>query len=47
MMIEKHEIILEMLYEHDYCGYLSEKATDRMNAIISTMDFKKLVEFSE
>lgn len=39
VMIEKHEIIIEMLYEHDYEGYLSDKATIRMNAIISTMDY--------
>ncbi|WBL17460.1 type I restriction endonuclease subunit R [Sutcliffiella sp. NC1] len=39
IMLEKYEVILEMLYEHDYSGYLSEKATERMNAIVSTMDY--------
>ena len=39
VMLEKHEVLIEMLYEHDYSGYLSDKATERMTAIISTMDF--------
>lgn len=39
LMLEKHEVITEMLYQHDYSGYLSERATERMNAIISTMDY--------
>ncbi|MEK5216716.1 type I restriction endonuclease subunit R [Psychrobacillus sp. FSL H8-0487] len=39
LLLEKYELLVEMLYKHDYSGYLSEKSTVRMNAIISTMDF--------
>lgn len=39
MMLEKHEIITEMLYEHDYSKFQSEKSTERMTAIIATMDY--------
>ncbi|WP_010170127.1 type I restriction endonuclease subunit R [Bacillus coahuilensis] len=39
ILLEKYEVLVEMLYGHDYSGYLSDKATERMNAIISTMDF--------
>ncbi|WP_078543097.1 type I restriction endonuclease subunit R [Litchfieldia alkalitelluris] len=39
ILLEKYEVLIEMLYGHDYSGYLSDKATLRMNAIISTMDF--------
>lgn len=39
IMLEKYEILVEMLYQHDYSGYLSSKSTERMNAIISTMDY--------
>lgn len=39
IMLEKHEIITEMLYEHDYSNFESEKSTERMTAIIATMDY--------
>ncbi|UQW98831.1 type I restriction endonuclease subunit R [Rummeliibacillus sp. G93] len=39
IMIEKHEIIVEQLYQHDYSGYLSEKSSDRIKAIVNTMDY--------
>lgn len=39
IMLEKHEIITEMLYEHDYSMFESEKSTERMTAIIATMDY--------
>ncbi|RBP89591.1 type I restriction enzyme R subunit [Cytobacillus firmus] len=39
ILLEKYEVLIEILYGHDYSGYLSDKATVRMNAIISTMDF--------
>lgn len=39
LLFEIYELIIEMLYKHDYSGYLTEKSTLRMNAIISTMDF--------
>ncbi|MFI2131885.1 type I restriction endonuclease subunit R [Lysinibacillus fusiformis] len=39
IMLEKHEIITEMLYEHDYSKFESEKSTERMTAIIATMDY--------
>lgn len=39
IMLEKHEIITEMLYKHDYSNYESEKSSERMTAIIATMDY--------
>ncbi|MER2192146.1 MAG: type I restriction endonuclease subunit R [Solibacillus sp.] len=39
IMLEKHEIITEMLYEHDYSKFESEKSSERMTAIIATMDY--------
>lgn len=39
MMLEKFEIIQDMLYKHDYDQFHSEKATERMQAITETMDF--------
>lgn len=39
LMMEKFEIIQEMLYKHNYDHFHSEKATERMKAITETMDF--------
>lgn len=39
IMLEKHEVITEMLYEHDYSNFESEKSSERMTAIIATMDY--------
>ncbi|WP_172372192.1 type I restriction endonuclease subunit R [Sporosarcina jiandibaonis] len=39
IMLEKFEIIQDMLYKHTYDNFHSEKATDRMKAITETMDF--------
>ena len=38
-MMEKFEIIQEMLYRHNYDHFHSEKAKERMKAITETMDF--------
>lgn len=39
LLLEKFEVIQEMLYKHNYDKFHSEKATDRMKAITETMDF--------
>ena len=38
-MLEKHEVLVEQLYPHDYLGYKSEKSSERIKAIINTMDY--------
>lgn len=39
VMLEKHQLIKEILYGHDYSGFRSEKSSQRIKAIVSTMDF--------
>ncbi|MCA4158016.1 type I restriction endonuclease subunit R [Priestia megaterium] len=39
IMLEKHEILIEQLYQHDYSGYKSEKSSQRIKAIVNTMDY--------
>ena len=39
VMLEKHQLILELLYGHDYSGFTSEKSSDRIKAIVNTMDY--------
>lgn len=39
VLLEKFEIIQEMLYKHNYDKFHSDKATERMKAITETMDF--------
>ena len=39
LMLEKFEIIQDMLYQHDYEHFLSDKSSERMKAITETMDF--------
>lgn len=39
LMLEKFEIIQEMLYKHDYDAFHSDKPSGRMKAITETMDF--------
>src|SRR5699024_10300922 len=39
LMLEKYEVIQDMLYKHNYENFLSEKQTERMQAITETMDF--------
>lgn len=39
VMMEKFEIIQEMLYRHDYSTFNSDRASERMQAIIQTVDF--------
>src|SRR5699024_4071083 len=39
IMLEKFEVIQEILYQHDYEKFLSKKSTERMQAITETMDF--------
>src|SRR5690625_1404398 len=39
IMLEKFEVIQDMLYKHDYEHFLSDKSSERMKAITETMDF--------
>ncbi|MGV6975505.1 type I restriction endonuclease subunit R [Bacillus toyonensis] len=39
VMLEKHQLVLEMLYGHNYSGYKSEKSSQRIKAIVNTMDY--------
>ncbi|UTT42575.1 type I restriction endonuclease subunit R [Exiguobacterium aurantiacum] len=39
ILLEKFEIIQDMLYKHRYDNFNSEKASERMRAITETMDF--------
>ncbi|QKX50891.1 type I restriction endonuclease subunit R [Planococcus glaciei] len=39
VLLEKFEIIQDMLYKHSYDNFNSEKASERMRAITETMDF--------
>lgn len=39
ILLEKFEIIQDMLYKHSYDNFNSEKASERMRAITQTMDF--------
>lgn len=39
ILLEKFEIIQDMLYKHSYDNFNSEKASERMRAITETMDF--------
>ncbi len=39
LMLEKFEVIQEMLYKHNYEHFLSNKSSERMKAITETMDF--------
>ncbi|MFD1037790.1 type I restriction endonuclease subunit R [Virgibacillus byunsanensis] len=39
LMLEKFEVIQDMLYKHDYSHFHSDKPSERMQAIIQTVDF--------
>ncbi|MGH1142227.1 type I restriction endonuclease subunit R [Bacillus pseudomycoides] len=39
LMLEKHQLVLEMLHGHDYSGYKSEKSSQRIKSIVNTMDY--------
>lgn len=39
IMLEKFEVIQDMLYKHDYEKFLSDKPSERMRVITETMDF--------
>ncbi|QHW37533.1 type I restriction endonuclease subunit R [Staphylococcus ursi] len=39
LMLMKYDVIQDMLYQHDYSGFESEKQMDRYNAISTTMDY--------
>ncbi|HEC2202628.1 TPA: type I restriction endonuclease subunit R [Staphylococcus delphini] len=39
MLLMKYDIIQDMLYNHDYSGFESDKKIDRYNAISNTMDY--------
>ncbi|URM31591.1 type I restriction endonuclease subunit R [Cytobacillus firmus] len=39
ILLEKYELIQDILYKHDYSKFNSEKPTERMKAIIETVDF--------
>ncbi|ABZ85576.1 type i site-specific deoxyribonuclease, hsdr family [Heliomicrobium modesticaldum Ice1] len=39
VMLEKYDLIQEMLHGHDYSKFFTGKASDRMQAIVETIDF--------
>ncbi|ARQ07756.1 Type I restriction enzyme endonuclease subunit [Macrococcoides canis] len=39
LMMEKYQLVKEMLHGHDYSGFNSEKASIRMQTLINTMDY--------
>ncbi|MDI3236124.1 type I restriction endonuclease subunit R [Exiguobacterium antarcticum] len=39
VMLEKHQLISEMLHGHDFSGFRSEKSSYRIKAIVNTMDY--------
>lgn len=39
VMLEKLDLIHELLYGHDYDKYKSDKSSDRMQAIVATVDY--------
>ncbi len=39
LMMEKYQLVKEMLHGHDYSGFNSEKASIRMQILINTMDY--------
>lgn len=39
VLLEKYELIQSMLYRHDYSHFNSDRPTERMKAIIETVDF--------
>ncbi|GAB1810769.1 type I restriction endonuclease subunit R [Priestia megaterium] len=39
LMLEKHEILVEQLYYHDYSEYQSKRSSQRIKAIVNTMDY--------
>lgn len=39
LMLEKYDVIKDILHGHDYSKFFDGKATDRMQAIVETIDF--------
>lgn len=39
VLLEKHDLIKELLHGHDYSKFFNGKASEKMQAIIETMDF--------
>ncbi|MFA6815010.1 MAG: type I restriction endonuclease subunit R [Parabacteroides sp.] len=39
LMLEKYDVIKDILHGHDYSKFLTGKASDRMQAIVETIDF--------
>src|SRR5690625_140947 len=39
VLLEKYEIIQDMLYKHDYDNFLSEKKSERMRVLTETIDY--------
>lgn len=39
VLLEKYDLIKELLHGHDYSKFFTGKASDRMQAIVETMDF--------
>lgn len=39
LMLEKYDVIRDILHGHDYSKFLTGKASDRMQAIVETIDF--------
>ena len=45
LLIEKHDLIKEMLHGHDYSKFFTGKPSEKMKAIVETMDF--IIELRE
>jgi type I restriction enzyme R subunit len=39
LLLEKHDLIKEMLHGHDYSKFITGKASEKMQAIVETIDF--------
>ncbi|GAB6151617.1 hypothetical protein JCM17380_03670 [Desulfosporosinus burensis] len=44
-MLERHDLIKEMLHGHDYSKFFTGKPSEKMQAIVETMDF--IIELRE
>jgi type I restriction enzyme R subunit len=39
VLLEKYELIKEMLYDHDYHTFFTGKSSEKAQAIVATMDY--------
>ncbi|SCM82365.1 putative type I restriction enzyme HindVIIP R protein [uncultured Sporomusa sp.] len=45
VLLEKHDLIKELLYGHDYSKFFTGKPSEKMQAIVETMDY--IIEFRD